>query len=172
MKIVLCGYMGCGKSLIGKLLAEKTSLDFVDLDQQIECVQNQTIPKIFSEKGEIFFRKTETAVLKDCLKSKKDIILSLGGGTPCYGQNLKLIKENPQTILVYLKLGLDELTTRLFTEKLKRPLLKDIENKEDLKDYIRKHLFERRYYYLQSDHILDCSKASPKDIVEKLLKII
>lgn len=168
MKILLCGYMGCGKSLIGSLLAEKTGVDFADLDREISTDQGLEIPEIFKNKGEISFRKTETRVLESYLDSKKEGVLALGGGTPCYGNNLNLIKETPKTVLIYLKMDLGELTTRLFAERKERPLIRDIDDKDELEDFIRKHLFERQFYYLQSDHVLDCAGLSPEAVVEKI----
>src|SRR5690625_7906116 len=105
------------------------------------------IANIFSEKGEIFFRKTENEVLKSCLNTKKNKIISLGGGTPCYGNNLNLIKENPNTTMVYLKVDVQTLLNRLQSQRHLRPLISHLEDEEKLDEFIRKHLFERQYYY-------------------------
>src|SRR5690625_4226660 len=113
MMIVLSGYMGSGKSVIGKELARKLNYSFVDLDEEIEKNQGMKIPEIFSSKGEIYFRKIEIEVLKSCLKLEENTILALGGGTPCYGHNLEMIKKNPDTTLIYLKVDLKTLTARL-----------------------------------------------------------
>ncbi|TXK72896.1 shikimate kinase [Mesonia sp. K4-1] len=170
MKIVLCGYMGSGKSQVGKLLASKLGLVFFDLDDQIEINQQKSIKKIFSEKGEIFFRKKENEVLKELLNAPENFILSLGGGTPCYADNLEILKNNKEVRLIYLKVELNELTKRLFNEKEKRPLISGQESRESLNDFIRKHLFERQYYYLQSDIILDVSELSIEETVNSLVK--
>jgi len=170
MKIVLCGYMGSGKSQVGRLLASKLGLFFFDLDDQIEKNQQNSVKKIFLEKGEIFFRKKENEVLKELLGAPKSFILSLGGGTPCYADNLEVLKNNKEVQLIYLKVELNELTKRLFNEKVKRPLISDQESRESLNDFIRKHLFERQYYYLQSDIILDVSVLSIEETVNSLVK--
>ncbi len=170
MKIVLCGYMGSGKSQVGRLLASKLGLVFFDLDNQIEKNQQKSIKKIFSEKGEIFFRKKENEVLKELLNAPENFILSLGGGTPCYADNLEILKNNKEVRLIYLKVELNELTKRLFNEKEKRPLISDQESRESLNDFIRKHLFERQYYYLQSDIILDVSGLSIEETVNSLVE--
>jgi shikimate kinase len=170
MKIVLCGYMGSGKSQVGRLLASKLGLVFFDLDDQIEKNQQKSIKKIFSEKGEIFFRKKENEVLKELLNAPENFILSLGGGTPCYADNLEILKNNKEVRLIYLKVELNELTKRLFNEKEKRPLISGQESRESLNDFIRKHLFERQYYYLQSDIILDVSELSIEETVNSLVK--
>lgn len=170
MKIVLCGYMGSGKSQVGRLLASKLGLVFFDLDDQIEKKQQKSVKKIFLEKGEIFFRKKENEVLKELLGAPESFILSLGGGTPCYADNLEILKNNKEVRLIYLKVELNELTKRLFNEKEKRPLISDQESRESLNDFIRKHLFERQYYYLQSDVVLDVSALSIEETVNSLIK--
>jgi len=170
MKIVLCGYMGSGKSQVGRLLASKLGLVFFDLDDQIEKIQQNSVKKIFLEKGEIFFRKKENEVLKELLDAPESFILSLGGGTPCYADNLEILKNNKEVRLIYLKVELNELTKRLFNEKEKRPLISDQESRESLNDFIRKHLFERQYYYLQSDVVLDVSTLNIEETVNLLIK--
>ncbi len=170
MKIVLCGYMGSGKSQVGRLLASKLGLVFFDLDDQIEKNQQKSVKKIFLEKGEIFFRKKENEVLKELLAAPESFILSLGGGTPCYADNLEILKNNKEVRLIYLKVELNELTKRLFNEKEKRPLISDQESRESLNDFIRKHLFERQYYYLQSDVVLDVSTLNIEETVNLLIK--
>jgi len=168
MKIVLCGYMGSGKSKVGRLLANKLSLDFFDLDEEIEKNEIHSVSEIFSKKGEIFFRKKENEVLKMILKHSKSFILSLGGGTPCYANNLEVLKKDNEVQLIYLKVGVDELTDRLYKAKESRPLIAGQENKEKLNEFIRKHLFERQYYYLQSDFVLDVSALHIDEIVNLL----
>lgn len=172
MTIVLSGYMGSGKSLIGNKLAQHLRLKFIDLDDEITSNQKMSIPEIFSEKGEIGFRKIEMEVLKRTLDTSKNIVLALGGGTPCYGTNINEIKNRKNTRLIYLKTDLEVLTERLFAEKDTRPLIKDIATKEELKDFIRKHLFERQHYYYQSDFTVDCSEAAPEEIVEHIIEKI
>lgn len=170
MILILSGYMGSGKSLIGRKLADKLNYSFIDLDQEIVKRENLEISEIFAHKGEIYFRRKEIETLKHFLKMAKNTVLALGGGTPCYGSNLELIQNNPQTKHIYLKVNLDTLTERLFAEREKRPLIKGIATKDDLNDYIRKHLFERQYYYLQSDFNVDSSISDPDIIVEKIIE--
>ena len=83
--------MGCGKSTIGKRLANKLSLKFIDLDAYIEEKEQQTIAELFATKGEIYFRLQETIYLKELLASTDDFVLSLGGGTPCYSNNMQQV---------------------------------------------------------------------------------
>ena len=172
MKIFLAGYMGSGKSLLGKKLANRLDHDFLDLDDQIELMEGDNIHDIFNKNGELYFRKLETKVLKDVLEDPSDLVISLGGGTPCYGKNLELIKETPDTKIIYLKASVEELTRRLFPEKIHRPVISHLETREALEEFIRKHMFERGYYYLQSDIIINVDNAEPEailnDITEKL----
>lgn len=168
MKIVLCGYMGSGKSVIGRLLASDLEMKFVDLDAEIEASEQKKIPEIFSEKSEIFFRKKETEVLKTLLNSSENQIIALGGGTPCYGNNLEILKNDPEVLTIYLKVGFKNLVNRLFGERKQRPLIAHLDTKDILEDFVRKHLFERQYYYLQSDEIIETTEYSISECVAEI----
>lgn len=168
MKIFLAGYMGSGKSLIGKKLAETLQYDFIDLDDHIEILKSQTIHEIFEQKGELFFRRLESRVLTDVLQEPANLVVSLGGGTPCYGNNLDLIKKSSETKTVYLKASVENLTSRLFAEKLHRPVISHLKTREALEEFIRKHLFERAFYYNQADLIINVDQKNPEEIVREL----
>jgi len=170
MKIFLTGYMGSGKSLISQHLSEKLQIPNVDFDDQISLIERQSISEIFECKGEIHFRKLESRILEDVLNEPASLIVSLGGGTPCYGINMELIKSFPDAKMVYLKASVGFLTERLFLEKDTRPLINHFTSKDDLEDFIRKHLFERGYYYNQSDIIVDVEDKDPAAIVTEILK--
>lgn len=161
--------MGSGKSLIARHLAAKLNFCAIDLDDQIALMEEKSIPDIFDQKGELYFRKLETQVLKDTLADPASLIVALGGGTPSYGNNLQLIKDTPNTHMVYLKASVEFLTERLFFEKETRPVISHLIVKEDLEDFIRKHLFERSYYYLQSDTIINVEEKSPEIIAESII---
>lgn len=151
MKIVLLGYMASGKTITAKKLHQITNLAHIDLDAYIEEKENMSVSEIFIEKGEIAFRLLENRYLKELLLSKKTFILSVGGGTPCYANNMLLITENSKSI--YLKASIDTIYQRLLNGKDKRPLVKEISN-EHLKEFIAKHLFERNIYYTKaSKHV-------------------
>ena len=169
MHLVLIGYMGSGKSKIGKLLATALDCAYIDLDSEIEAREHKSIPNIFSEKGEIYFRKKEGEALKDILKTESTIVLSTGGGTPCYGGLMDFMKGSEEVLTVYLKTSLDELTRRLYPERHTRPLIAHLETQDDLKDFIRKHLFERSWFYNQSHIIVDTSESTPEQIVENIV---
>ena len=168
MKIFLLGYMGSGKSHIGKRLAEKINQKFIDFDEEIEKRENSTISEIFQKKGEIFFRKLERKVLEKMINLNEDAVISLGGGTPCYGDNMDLIKEAGDIVSFYLKLNVETLTERLEAEKEHRPMISHLEDKAKLEEFIRKHLFERGFYYNQSDYVLKCDNKSSDEIITEI----
>ena len=166
--IILLGYMGCGKSSLGNFLSQKHNLSYCDLDTYIEKQENTSIAKIFKTKGEIYFRKIEHQHLKTLLEQKKYDVLALGGGTPCYAGNMEVIKQH-KTKTFYLKVDLETLTKRLFLQKSERPLIKDIDSENELKDFIRKHLFEREFYYRQADVVIDVSDLTVEKIAKHVL---
>lgn len=166
MKIFLTGYMGSGKSLIGKKLAKSLDYSYVDLDEQIEVIEGTRINSIFNDKGELYFRKLENKILMDILEENSNMVVSLGGGTPCYGDNFEEIQNAGKT--VYLKATVQELTDRLFPEKIYRPVISHLETKEDLEEFVRKHLFERAFYYNQSDIIINVDQKDPDEIVKQI----
>ena len=160
------GYMGSGKTLVSKELSILNNFKIFDLDTEISKQNNRSITEIFKEKGEIFFRKTEKEVLEKILSSEKNIILSLGGGTPCYYNNIDSINE--KTISVFLKTNVKTLAQRLSSEKDKRPLIQNISN-EDLPEFIAKHLFERNPFYNQAKITINTDNLSTKEIAEEIL---
>ena len=169
-KIVLVGYMGSGKSEIGKLLSKSSQIPFSDLDNLIENELSKTINQIFLEKGEVFFRKKEHEVFTAKMNSEDSFILSLGGGTPCFANNhLLLQKENVDS--VYLKASIATLVERLEPNKSSRPLLKDL-SEEEMTEYIAKHLFERSFYYNQCKHIIVVDGKTPSEIVSEIQKLL
>ncbi|MES2543715.1 MAG: shikimate kinase [Bacteroidota bacterium] len=169
-KIILLGYMGCGKSTIAKMLSEKIEIPYLDLDNRIEGNANTTITNLFKEKGEIYFRKLEHKTFIDLMQNPETFILSLGGGTPCYANNHELLKgEN--TVSLYLNASVDTLYNRLISEKENRPLVADKTDYE-LKEFIAKQLFERSFYYHQADYKVNVDGKSAKDIVLEIEKIL
>ena len=160
------GYMGSGKTLVSKELNILNNFKIFDLDAEISKQNNRSITEIFKEKGEIFFRKIEKEVLEKILSTEKNIILSLGGGTPCYYNNIDSINE--KTISVFLKTNVKTLAQRLSSEKDKRPLIQNISN-EDLPEFIAKHLFERNPFYNQAKITINTDNLSAREIAEEIL---
>ncbi len=168
MKIVLLGYMASGKSLIGKKLSTILDYKFIDLDNYIEDKEGKSISKIFLEEGEIYFRRVEHSCLKEILKTKENIVLSLGGGTPCYFDNMKIISEANSVNSIFLNVTIPEIASRLQSETSTRPIVSHIKNKEDLLEFIGKHLFERSKFYRQADLIID-GNQEPDLITETII---
>lgn len=165
MKIVLMGYMASGKSAVGSVLAGRLGMQFIDLDHFIEEREGLSISEIFSIKGEIHFRNKEGVYLKELLNLEKDYIISLGGGTPCYGDSLKNIKNNATSF--YLNASINTIFDRLKNETSQRPLVATI-GTENLKEYIAKHLFERNPFYEQANHTILVNEKSIFAIVDEL----
>ncbi|WP_188369365.1 shikimate kinase [Muriicola marianensis] len=166
MQIVLIGYMGSGKSVVGKALADRLELPFLDLDDHIEEELGMSIPDIFRKKGEIFFRKKEHEYLKEILLSKDKVVLSTGGGTPCYSGNTDLLLDKTPNVF-YLQLSVASLTARLADEKDHRPMISHLKP-EELQEYIGKHLFERRPYYSRANHTISCEGKSVDEIAAEI----
>lgn len=166
MQIVLLGYMGSGKTTIGKLLAAKLKMQFLDLDSYIEEKEGAKISTVFSEKGEVYFRKIEAESLRELLATNNDFVLSIGGGTPCYANNMMAISEMTE-YGIYLKIGIEELVNRLEVEKEDRPLIANVPN-EELQEFIGKHLFERSFYYNQANHIVNCDSKTTAAVVTEI----
>lgn len=170
MQIVLVGYMGSGKSTIGKQLSKLLKISFLDLDDYMEKKLGMSVVDIFSKKGEIFFRKLEAECLQEIFLEKKSFVIATGGGTPCYGNNLELMQEHTNKV-IYLKASIGELVDRLQVEKKHRPLLKNIED-EELPEFIGKHLFERSFFYNRSNIIISTDNKTPLDIAKEITDLV
>lgn len=169
-KIILVGYMAVGKSTIGKMVAEKKQIKWLDLDQIIEKNTNLSVAAIFKEKGEIFFRKQENLEFKKLLESDDSLVISTGGGTPCYSNN-HLLLNGENVISVYLKASIEELYERLSNNNVDRPLIAN-QSAEQLKEFIAKNLFDRSYYYNQATYKVDTGGKTPEAIVNEVLALL
>ena len=150
-RIILIGYMGSGKTTVGKALSKETGMMFYDLDWYIESRMRKSVSQIFAEKGEEGFRKIEYNMLHEVAEFE-DVIISCGGGTPCFFDNMDYL--NQQGDVVYLKATPETLYKHLLMAKVERPLLKD-KTPEELIAYITEHLKEREPFYGKARHILD-----------------
>jgi shikimate kinase len=149
--VYLIGFMGSGKSTAGKKLASSLGWSFVDLDKKIEETTGKTIAEIFSERGEEYFRKVESEMLKT-LVSGDNTVISAGGGTPCHGNNMEFMSETGVTI--YLKLTPGQLKSRLAGSHQERPLLKGL-NEEEMLEFIKEKLAFREKWYSRAEIIAD-----------------
>lgn len=150
-RIILIGYMGSGKTTLGKALSKATGLMFYDLDWYIESRMRKTVSQIFAERGEEAFRKMEYNMLHEVAEFE-DVIISCGGGTPCFFDNIDYL--NQQGDVVYLKASPEVLYGHLLMAKVERPLLKG-KSQEELIAYIKEHLKNREPYYMQARHQLN-----------------
>lgn len=168
--IVLLGYMGCGKSTIGASLAAQLQRVFIDLDVYIEEMQGMSISEIFENRGVIYFRKLERKALHEVLNKHTHTIIALGGGTPCYYDNMKAVNAGATSI--YLQMNVTGLTNRLWAERQQRPLIAAIETIEELQEFIGKHLFERNAFYQQATHSLLVGDGSVEDTVRSIKELL
>lgn len=164
MRIFLTGFMGSGKTTIGRTLAENMSLDFVDLDDVIEEQAGKSISEIFEESSEKVFREMERTAL-DKTMSMDNVIIATGGGTPCFGNNME--RMNTKGLTVYLKLSADRLFDRLKDETEERPLIQGF-SEDQLKNYITRNLQEREGCYRQAQFYVAVKDYSPEEIAEQI----
>ncbi len=163
------GYMGSGKTSVGKILADKLGVAFKDLDAEIETGGQLSIPELFKEKGEIYFRKTENKILKKLLDTGDDFVLATGGGTPCYADSLSVILEAEGVLSVYLKTPIPLLVDRLLSDGKERPLLSHLDSKEAMMEFVGIHLFERLHFYNQAGLIVDTGEDTPDMVAGRIL---
>ena len=167
--IIILGYMGCGKSTVGRILAEQLQLPFVDLDEYLTNKYGDSIPNLFLKNGEIGFRKLEKIALDELLVNQKTSVLSLGGGTPCYADNMQsVIQATPHTF--YLSPSVNMLCNRLFPARSKRPIISHLSTKKDLLEFISKHIFERKQFYEQANHPIYIHDESPAELASQIIQ--
>ena len=152
-RIILIGYMGSGKTTVGKALSKETGMMFYDLDWYIESRMRKTVAQIFAEKGEEGFRKIEHNMLHEVAEFE-NVIISCGGGTPCFFDNIDYI--NQQGEVVYLKATPEVLYRHLLMGKVERPLIKN-KTPEELIAYITEQVAKREELYNKARYTLDVS---------------
>ncbi|MDQ6761108.1 MAG: shikimate kinase [Bacteroidota bacterium] len=151
-RIFLIGFMGSGKTHWGRIWAAKNALSFFDLDAEVEKSFKMTVAEIFQKEGEEKFRELERYHLKK-FAAKNNFILSCGGGTPCFGDNLEWM--NAEGNVVYLRATPERILKNVTPKIDKRPLLKNV-NPSELLFFIEKKLKEREPFYNKARYILDC----------------
>lgn len=164
MRIYLIGYMGCGKSTLGKRLAKHAGLQFIDMDHYIEKRNCKTVPQLFEEFGEEGFRKRERKALEE-LSEFTDVVIATGGGAPCFFDNIDLMNRTGKTI--FLNIDPKILASRLLKSQTERPLIKG-KSKEELIGFIDETLKKRNAYYKQAH----CQITKPNMDLDELVEII
>ncbi|HLT42829.1 MAG TPA: shikimate kinase [Sphingobacteriaceae bacterium] len=164
--IFLVGFMGCGKTTLGKKVAQKTGYSFIDLDELITQQIGTTITQYFETFGEAAFRQIEKETLHS-LKDENHAIIATGGGTPCHFENMEWMNQHGKTI--YIKLSPKALLSRLSqTEIETRPLLIGKSN-EELLEFITPKLEERKPFYSQAKIVFDALQSTPKDLIKQII---
>ena len=158
-RVFLIGYMGSGKTTVGKRLAISLSLSFIDLDDFIQNKYRKTIAELFAEIGEEEFRKIESKTLRE-VSEIEDVVISTGGGAPCFFDNMKIM--NNAGITLYIEAEPEELAARLLASKTVRPLIVS-KSEDELIPFIRKHLSQRERYYKSAQIIYHTDKMITKE---------
>lgn len=152
MKYFLVGYMACGKTRRGKVMAEELGIRFIDLDDYIVAREHRTIAQIFAEDGEVRFRQLETRYLQEICELYEDFVLSTGGGAPCFNDNMAYMNEQGQTI--FLNTDIDTIVERLIRGKHKRPMVSQLEDGE-IREFVNRHIQERLPFYHQARKMIE-----------------
>ena len=163
-RVYIIGFMGSGKTTAGKKISAFLGWDFVDLDHMIEMREKKSVNEIFSLYGEDYFRELESTTLKN-LETVRNTVISAGGGTPCYCDNMEFMLRTGT--VVYLKMTPGQLVSRLEKGLEKRPLLKEKDNKE-LLHYITNKLSERENYYEAANITVDSINLDIRSLCDKI----
>jgi len=162
IRVILLGYMGSGKTTIGNALSKQLKIPFYDLDWYIETRMHKTVAQIFAERGEEGFRKIEHNMLHEVAEFE-NVIISCGGGTPCFFDNMDYLNQQGDTI--YLKASPDVLHKHLRMGKIERPLIKG-KSEEELLTFIGEQLKKREPFYSKAKYTLDVDLLDDYDKIK------
>lgn len=167
MKIILIGFMGVGKTSVGKQLARKLDFNFIDTDYEIERLSNKSIPEIFEQYGENYFRKLENSILEKFIKNE-DIVIATGGGIITTKENYNILKNEEKVI--FLDGSVETIINHVQNERNQRPLLKESEN---LSKKIEELLYARYEKYIEvSDILIDINGKNIDEVISQILVYI
>lgn len=167
-RVILIGFMGAGKTTLGKRLATRLNIPFFDSDAEIEKHHGKSIGEIFAEQGESHFREVERRYLES-FNHNDEFVLATGGGMPCYGDNMELLNE--MGITIYLERSAKELSHRLINAKVKRPLIEGL-TEQELIQFIDDKLAVREEYYKKASVILDRSEQDVNTLIHLLYHLL
>ena len=165
MKIYLNGFMGAGKTHWGRIISQRLSIPFFDLDEQIIKADGRSINDIFAEDGEEAFRVREKEVLHTLTENHGSFIMACGGGSPCYFNNIEFMNDAGLTVWINTPAAI--LFSRLIKERENRPLLKEL-TEDQLRGFIHKKFSDRKIYYQQCQVMIDDEEISVEKFIEKL----
>ncbi len=163
IRIFLTGYMGAGKTTLGKAFARKLNLPFVDLDWYMEERFHKTVGELFVERGEAGFRELEKNMLHE-VGAFEDVVISTGGGAPCFFDNMDFMNRNGKT--VFLNVHPDVLFRRLRVAKQQRPILQGKQD-DELKEFIIRALEKRTPFYSQAQYVFNADELEDRSQIEK-----
>lgn len=170
MKLFLIGYMGCGKSSLGRKLAKAADFRFVDMDSMIEQREGASVSDIFAYASEEYFRRVERNIIEEIAQVQESLIISTGGGVPTWEDNMERINSIGESF--YLRRTARQIASRLSPHgRYKRPKLRGL-NDEELVEFMTRNMAEREPYYMQATHVVDCSDKSDESLVEYILEKI
>lgn len=170
MKIFLIGYMGCGKSTLGRKIAKATDYRFVDMDSAIEEREGASISDIFHYEGEEYFRNAERALIEELAVAEGDMIISTGGGAPVWRDNVEYMNSVGYTF--YLRRTPQQIASRLSPHgRQKRPKLRGL-NDEELIAFMTANMAEREPFYAKATWVIDCAERSDAELIDIILDII
>lgn len=164
--IFIIGFMGVGKSTIGKQLALQMNVNFVDVDKEIELSEETSIAEIFNERGEEYFREIESRIIR---RLQPNSIIACGGGLPCYNDNIKYI--NDKGVSIYLYADESNILKRIKKNIGNRPLINDIK-KKDLKSYVKSKVRERSDIYNKANFTINTNNKSETEILTQIHSLL
>lgn len=169
-KIFLIGYMGCGKSSLGRKLAKAGGMEFMDMDSIIEQREGASISDIFHYQGEEYFRDAERALIEELGTAEGDMVISTGGGAPARQNNMELMNSLGATI--YLRRTAQQIASRLSPHgRQKRPKLRGL-NDEELVAFMTTNMAEREPFYSKAKYCVDCAERSDAELIDYILQIV
>lgn len=170
VKLFLIGYMGCGKSSLGRKIAKATGYEFMDMDSLIEQREGASVGDIFAYAGEEYFRRAERALLEELAAADDNMIISTGGGVPTWSDNMAFM--NGAGVCVYLRRTAEQIASRLSPHgRQKRPKLRGL-NDEELVAFMTENMAEREPFYSQADYVVECTERGDAEIIDIIISYI